>query len=111
MKSGLFASSEISTPVVLNVQSCALAAVSPTRAISTSTAYQILSLMISQKRGIADCGLLIPNLLAGTASCEAAIEFFFNPQSLLPIPHSPFFILPQFLTRPACEGRRANAPA
>src|SRR5215470_9307691 len=47
MKSGLFASSEISTPVVLNVQSCALAAVSPTRAISTSTAYQILSLMIS----------------------------------------------------------------
>src|SRR5262245_11160996 len=106
MKSGLFASSEISTPVVLSAHSCVVAAVSPTRAISTSTAYQILSLMISQKRGngdcglwIADCGLLIPNLLAGTASCEAAIEIFFNPQSairnpqsLLPTPHSSSFL-------------------
>ncbi len=46
MKSGLLMSSEISTPVVLNAQSCVVAAVSPTWAISTSTAYQILSFMI-----------------------------------------------------------------
>ena len=38
---------------------------------------------------IADCGLLIPNVLPGTASCEAAIEIFFNPQSAIRNPYSP----------------------
>jgi hypothetical protein len=37
---------------------------------------------------IADCGLLIPNPLPGTAGCEAAIEIFFNPQSAIRNPQS-----------------------
>src|SRR5262249_24668674 len=82
MKSELFRSSEISTPVVLNAQSCVVAAVSPTRAISTSTAYQILSFMIS--RGT-----------YGTYGIDA------SPGPL---------IFPQSRTHPACAGRCANAP-
>ena len=37
----------------------------------------------------AECGMLIPNLLHGTAGCEIAIEIFFIPHSAFRIPHSP----------------------
>jgi len=41
----------------------------------------------------AECGILIPNLLPGTADCETAIEIFFNPHSPFPIPHSPLPVI------------------
>src|SRR5262245_10354065 len=101
MKSGLFTSSEISTPVVLNAQSCVVAAVSPTRAISTSTAYQILSLMICYETygtyktyGIEGS----PCLLVSLSPCLLV--------SLSPC----LLIFPQSPTHPACAGRCANAP-
>jgi hypothetical protein len=34
----------------------------------------------------AECGILIPDLLPGTADCETAIEIFFNPHSPFPTP-------------------------
>jgi hypothetical protein len=34
----------------------------------------------------AECGILIPNLLSGTAGGETAIEIFFIPHSSFPIP-------------------------
>src|SRR5262245_50280345 len=86
MKSGLFRSSEISTPVVLNAQSCVVAAVSPTRAISTSTAYQILSLMICQAGGEWGVG-------NGEWGGDRSVAYP-TPHSLLPTPlrlSLPFF--------------------
>src|SRR5215813_2174144 len=93
MKSGLFRSSEISTPVVLNAQSCVVAAVSPTRAISTSPACQILSLMVCY----------------GTYGTYKTYGIDESPCPLVPLSPS-LLIFPQSPTHPACVGRCANAP-